>query len=221
MKIARRAVSCSHFRMPPSPPTRARIPLSRIVYAKNAKHEAFIQQFDGKLKARYVISYLVSVEFVGSTPLRKLIENELGNPKYRPDDWVSAWNMVVIFQRATEMGLSSERLGETVFPAYKRSRPALFEGRSLLDGFSILEQAYRDDTTYGGVSQGRDLEPGCARLYRKGSPLPCEYFVGVLKGVLRVFGARGSVQEVACEWEGRPSCCFEVRWDTSPPVEPR
>ena len=59
--------------------------------------------------------------------------------------------MVVIFDRAIRAGLKIERIGELVFPTYKRAHPELFVEATALDGFALLERGYREDTTYGGV----------------------------------------------------------------------
>jgi hypothetical protein len=63
--------------------------------------------------------------------------------------------MVIIFDRAVRAGVSVERVGELVFPAYKRANPTLFDGKTVLNGFELLERAYRDDTTYGGAPRLR------------------------------------------------------------------
>jgi hypothetical protein len=188
--------------------------LTTIAYARNVNHQRFVQRFEGKLKGRYVIAFLVGVEFLGGAPLRQQIERELGHPVYGPDQWVSARDMVVIFDRAARSGVSVERMGELVMPAYKRANPQAFVGRSVYDAFAILEKGYRQDTTYGGVSPEAEKLSGLMRVFRTGSPGPCQYFVGVIKGLLQCLGVvSGSVREVACQWEGAKSCCFEARWN--------
>jgi hypothetical protein len=190
--------------------------LDTIAYAKNPAHERFIQNFDGKLKGRYVIGFLVGVEFLGGAPLRGRIEAELGNPHYAPDEWVAARDMVIIFDRAVRAGVAVERIGELVTPAYKRSHPEAFAGRTIHDAFDILEGAYRQDTTYGGVSPGIEKAPGLVRVHRLNSPIPCACFSGVIKGLLQTFGVLSSVHEIACQWEGAHSCCWEARWNLVP-----
>jgi hypothetical protein len=193
------------LRKPPS--------LTTIAYAKNLDHQRFIQSFEGKLKGRYVMAFLVGVEFLGGAPLRQQIERELGNPAYGPDQWASARDMVVIFDRAARHGVSVERMGELVMPAYKRANPQAFAGKSVYDAFAILERGYRQDTSYGGVSPEPEKLAGLMRVFRSNAPGPCQYFVGVIKGLLQCFGVGGSVREVACQWEGAKSCCFEARWN--------
>ncbi len=190
--------------------------LESIAYAKNPAHERFIQNFGGKLKGRYVIGFLVGVEYLGGAPLRKQIEAELGNPRYGPDEWVAVRDMAVIFDRAIRAGVSVERMGELVMPAYKRSHPQAFAGRTVQDAFDILERAYRQDTTYGGVSPGLEKAPGLVRVHRFNSPLPCPCFSGVIKGLFHTFGVLSSVHEIACQWEGANSCCWEARWNLAP-----
>jgi hypothetical protein len=189
--------------------------LSTIAYAKNLAHQRFVQSFEGKLKGRYVMAFLVGVEFLGGAALRQQIEHELGNPHYAPDEWTSARDMIVIFDRAARAGVSVERMGELVMPAYKRANPQAFAGKNVIDAFDILERGYRMDTTYGGVSPESERMLGRVRVFRIGSPVPCPYFVGVLRGLLQCFGVAGVVSEIGCQWdEGGKSCCFEARWGT-------
>ena len=190
-------------------------PLPSVAYAKNPEHERFIQSFEGQVKGRYHLAFLVGIEYIGGHDLRARIEKELANPHYQPDDWYSARDMVVMFDRAVRAGLAVGRVGELVMPTYKRSNPKAFEGKTIIHGFEILEQAYRAHTSYGGVSPPHEVEPRCVRLYRL-SPLPCEYFVGVVKGLLSVFGIQGTSREVTCQWEGGVRCCFEARWEDAP-----
>jgi hypothetical protein len=187
--------------------------LTSIAYAKNVAHEKFVLGFDGQLKGRYVIAFLVAVEYLGGAALRKAIERELGDPLYVPDQWTPARDMIVIFDRAARAGVSVERMGELVIPAYKRAHPEAFVGKTVLDASDILERGYRNDTTYGGVSPEAEKSPGRLRAFRANSPVPCQYFVGVIRGLLQVLGTTGTVHEVACQWEGGgKSCCFEARW---------
>lgn len=190
-------------------------PLPTIAYAKNAAHERFIKSFTGQMKARYNLAFLVGVEYIGGQALRAAIERDLGDPRYRPEDWCSTLDAVLIFDRAARAGISVERLGELVLPTYRRANPKVFDGKNVTDGFDILESAYRADTSYGGVSPGHEVKPGRVRLFRADSPLPCAYFVGVVRGLLQVFGVSGEVREVACQWEGEPVCGFEARWSAS------
>lgn len=187
-------------------------PLPSIAYAKNRDHERFVQSFVGQLKGRYHLAFLVGTEFVGGKALREAIEEELGHPNYPLNEMAPARDVVVIFDRVVRAGVAVERIGELVMPTYKRANPKLFEGKSVHDGCALLEKAYREDTTYGGVSPTSEAGPGHVRLFRTNSPLPCQYFVGVIKGVLQVMGVQGSVEEVACQWEGAPSCGFQARW---------
>src|SRR5205807_6291833 len=163
----------------------------QIVYAKNVAHQQFLDSFNGKLKGRSSIAALVVIEFIGGSRLRKDIEAELGNPTYQPEEWCSARDLIVMYDRALRAGVSAERLGYRVMPTFKRSVPAFFEGKTARDAFQILEQAYRENTTYGGVAPGAHVEPTRALVYRKGSPLPCDYFVGVINGLLGIFSVRG------------------------------
>jgi hypothetical protein len=185
----------------------------KVAYAKNPIHERFIQAFQGKLKGRYLIAFFVGVEYLGGGALRQQIERELGQPHYGPDQWVDARHMVIMFDRAVRAGASVERIGELVMPAYKRAHPEAFVGRTIFDAFEILERGYRQDTTYGGVASVPELSPGRVRVFRSNSPLPCQYFVGVIKGLLQCFDSIGSVQETRCQWEGHDRCCFETRWN--------
>jgi hypothetical protein len=188
-------------------------PSMTISYAKSPAHEAFIQAFDGQVKARYLTAYLNYVGTLGSPQLRTDIERALGSPRYQPDDWRPVREAILIFDRAARAGVSVERMGELVMPTYKEGHPLAFEGRTMTDAFDILEAAYRRDTSYGGVSPGLVKGPGRASVFRQNSVFPCAYFVGVIKGLLRLFGTEGTVVEVECQWQSKPSCRFDARWD--------
>jgi hypothetical protein len=184
----------------------------QIVYAKNAAHQQFLESFNGQLKGRSNLAFLVVIEFIGGPQLRKDIEVALGYPTYQPDEWCSARDAIVMFDLAIRAGVPAERLGYRVMPTYKRQFPAVFEGKTVRDAFEILEQAYRANTTYGGVAPGALVEPTRALIYRQGSPLPCDYFVGVINGLLGLFSIRGTSREIECQWNGAPACCYEARW---------
>lgn len=184
----------------------------QIVYAKNAAHQQFLDSFNGKLKGRSNLAFLVVIEFIGGAQLRKDIEAALGNPTYQPDEWCPARDAIMMFDRAMRAGLPAERLGYRVMPTYKRAFPAHFQGKTVRDAFGILEYAYRSNTTYGGVSPGALVEPTRALIYRKGSPLPCDYFVGVINGLLGIFSIGATTREIACQWNGASACCYEATW---------
>ncbi|HWZ42239.1 MAG TPA: hypothetical protein VNW97_02125 [Candidatus Saccharimonadales bacterium] len=184
----------------------------RIVYAKNDAHQKFLDTFNGQLKGRTNLSFLVVIEFVGGEQLRKKIEAMLGNPTYLPDEWCSARDAIVMFDQALRAGVAAERLGHRVMPTYKNNFPAIFEGKTIRDAFEILERAYASNTTYGGVSPVAVVEPKRALVYRKGSPLPCDYFVGVINGLLKLFSIDSTTREIACQWNGAPACCYETTW---------
>jgi hypothetical protein len=187
--------------------------LTSVFYAKNGEQERFIlHDFKGQLKGRYVIAFLVGIEYLGGKGLRRQIELELGDPHYALDGWVSGRDLVIIFDRAARAGVSMERMGEILVPAYKRANPEEFVGRTVQDGADILERAYRLATTYGGVSPAHEKSTHQLRVYRMNSPMPCLYFAGVIKGLLQTFSLLGTVRETSCQWEGAKSCCFEARW---------
>jgi hypothetical protein len=192
----------------------ARLPLESVSYAKNPEHERFVLGFKGRIKARYNVAFLVGAGLTGGAELRASIEAELGNPKYGLDDWVDARDAILVLDRCIRAGVSVERVGELVLPAYKRAHPQVFEGKTVINAFEILEAAYRADTSYGGVSPGLVASAGRATVYRRDSPLPCDYFVGVIRGLLTVFGVRGTVREVECQWEGAQSCTYATTWAT-------
>lgn len=185
---------------------------NQIVYAKNAAHQKFLEGFQGQMKGRSSIAALVVIEFVAGSKLRKEIEAELGNPTYQTHEWCSARDLIVIYDRAIRAGVSAERLGIRVMPNYKRTFPELFEGKTVRDAFGILEKAYRENTTYGGVAPAAQIEPSRALIYRKNSPLPCDYFVGVINGLLDLFSVKAATREIECQWEGAPACCYETQW---------
>ncbi len=187
--------------------------LDSVAYAKNPDHERFIQAFTGQCRGRYHLAFLVGVEILAGPPLRAEIERDLGHPRYVSDQMYGGRDLAVIFDRAMRAGIRAERLGELVIPTYRRANPHLFDGKTVADAFEILELGYRTDTTYGGISPAHEVEPGRVRIFRAGQPTPCAVFVGVIHGLLKVFGAEGSAAETACQWEGARACCFEARWD--------
>lgn len=184
----------------------------QIVYAKNAAHQKFLDGFEGKMKGRSSIAALVVVEFIAGSKLRKEIEAELGNPTYQTNEWSSARDLILIYDRAIRAGVSAERLGHRVMPNFKRTFPELFRGKTVRDAFGILERAYRENTTYGGVSPAAQIEPTRALVYRKNSPLPCDYFVGVINGLLDIFSVKATTREIECQWNGVQACCYETVW---------
>jgi hypothetical protein len=192
-----------------------RPPLESVAYAKSSAHQRFIQGFEGQLRGRYLSVFLQIAGVLGGPKLRTDIERELEHPRYHPDQMSSARHGVLIFDRATRAGVSVERMGEMVMAAYKQANPEVFEGKSVLDAFELLEAAYRRDTTYGGVSPGLRLGRNEASIFRRNSAFPCAYFAGVIKGTLLLFHVVGSVTEPECQWQGAPSCRYDARW--SPP----
>jgi hypothetical protein len=187
----------------------------QIVYAKNAAHQQFLNSFEGKLKGRSNLAFLVVIEFIGGAGLRKDIESALANPVYQPEEWYSARDAIVMFDRAIRAGVPAERLGHSVMPSYKRTFPERFHGKTTMrDAFELLEQAYRAHTTYSNISPGPLVESTRALIYRQGSPLPCNYFVGVIEGLFRLFSVKATTREIACEWNGAPACCYEANWSS-------
>jgi hypothetical protein len=184
----------------------------QIAYAKNAAHQRFLENFNGKLKGRGNIRFLVTIEFMGGAQLRKDIELALGNPTYQPEEWYSARDAIMMFDRAVRAGLPMERLGYRGMPFIKQASPALFQGKTVRDAFAILEDTYRDNTTYGGVKPGVLVEPTRALFYRQGSPFPCDYFAGLINGLLGLFSVEAKTREIACQWGGAPECCYEASW---------
>ena len=194
----------------------ARAPLTSVSYAKNELHERFVLGFDGQVRGRYCLAYLVGTGILGGPELRASIEHDLGNPKYGLEEWYPSRDAVFIFDRALRAGVSAERMGELVIPTYKRAHPDEFAGRTILQAFDILEAAYRRDSKLSDISPGPVVGTGRATVYRKDAPLPCAYFLGVLKGLLAAFGVTGTAREVDCQWDGAKSCAYETRWASGP-----
>jgi hypothetical protein len=186
--------------------------LSSVAYARNALHQRFVLEFEGQLRARYNLVFLETVGVLGGAKLRRDIERELGHPRYAPDGWASVRDAILIFDRAVRAGVSVEQMGELVMPTYKQANPDVFRGRSITDAFEILEKGYRQDTSYGGVSPGLKTGRDHASVFRRNSVFPCLYFVGVIRGLLGLFGVQGTIGEVECQWQGAPSCRFDARW---------
>lgn len=188
--------------------------LKTVAFAKSPEHERFVQDFKGKTRGRYALAYLVGVGVLGGPKLRASIETELGNPQFVPGEMYPALHVAVICDRAVRARLAITRLGELCFPAFRRAHRGLFEHKSVMDGFQLLERASRQDSGYYGDQRWPDpkVEPGHAVVYRPGRPTPCDAYVGILLGMLRSFGVEGSAEETACLWEGAPYCAFETRW---------
>jgi hypothetical protein len=183
-----------------------------VHYAKNPRHDRFLCEFEGHIKGRYLLALLVGTGVLGGLPLRQEVERELGLTSCAPDQMYDAALYIRACDRASRAGLSMVRMGELIFPAYRRSHPALFEGKTVVDAFRLLEHAYRTETSWGGMSQPLRLQGNQATFYRKSQPGPCELGKGALLGVLRTFELSGAVDEVACQWEGAEACRLEVTW---------
>ena len=186
--------------------------LPRISFAKNPAHEKHLRHYEGKVKGRYLRAFLAGAAFQGGPGVRAAIERELDDPDYMLDEWYPVQDMVLIFDRAARAGIDLARMGGLVLPAYQRAHPEQFEGKSVEQGFDVMEQGFREHTTYGGVSPAHEVQPGRVRLFRTNSPVPCHFFAGVIVGLFKVYGVEGTVEEVTCQWEGAESCCFEASW---------
>lgn len=188
--------------------------LPTVAFAKSPAHERFVQSFEGQTKGRYVIAYLAGVGVLGGASLAESIKRELGNPVYLPDGMYPGRDLAVICDRAARAGFSLSRLGQLIMPSRQRANPEMFRDRTIQEAFEVLEQASRRDTTYYENKSWPSprIEPGHAVVYRPGRPTPCETFVGIVEGLLRIFGVSGTVRETACLWEGSSHCTFEARW---------
>lgn len=188
--------------------------LPTVAFAKSPAHERFVQGFEGQTKGRYVIAYLAGVGVLGGHTVVDSIKRELGSPVYLPDGMYPGRDLAVICDRAARAGLSLARLGQLIMPSRQRANPEMFEGKTIEEAFEVLEQASRRDTSYYENKSWPPpkIEPGCAVVYRPGRPTPCETFVGIVQGLLKVFGVSGSVRETACLWKGSAYCTFEARW---------
>lgn len=183
----------------------------KIAYARNAAHNQFLHNFDGKVKGRYQLAFLVGIGFVGGLQLRQDIETDLGNPIYALDEWYSGRDVILMFDRAVRRGLSPERIGLLSVPAYKRANPSVFEGKTIRQAFEFLDQGFRSETTYG-TCPAAILESTRALIQRTDAPIPCGYMVGLLKGLLDLFEVQGRVREIECQWDGAGACRFEAGW---------
>ncbi len=188
--------------------------LPSVAFAKSPDHERFVQSFEGQTKGRYIIAYLAGVGVLGGHAMVDAIKGELGNPVYLPDGMYPGRDLAVICDRAARAGLSLARLGQLIMPSRQRANPEMFQGKTIEEAFEVLEQASRRDTSYYENKSWPppQIEPGCAVVYRPGRPTPCETFVGIVEGLLKVFGVTGAVRETACLWEDGAHCTFEARW---------
>jgi hypothetical protein len=187
-----------------------------VRFAKTPEHAEFLRTFEGQIKGRYIIAVLVGIGVLGGAELRAEVERQLGHASFTPDQMYPASEYVLACDRAARAGLSFVRIGELIFPAYRRAHPELFEGRTVFDAFKLLEHAYRTETTWGGMSAPMALDGRHATFYRRSQPAPCEMGKGVLLGVLRAFDATGTVEETACQWEGAEACRLDVVLDPLP-----
>jgi predicted hydrocarbon binding protein len=191
-----------------------RAPLDTIAYAKSPAHERFLRTFEGRTRGRYCLAYLVGLEVLGGTELRRRVEAELGNPRYQGDEWHPLQDMILIFDRAMRANVSLFRLGELVVPTYKRANPEPFEGKTVVDMFGILERGYRSESPGTQIASEVDPANRVGRIYRVDAAAPCEYFRGVVSGALKTFGQHtGSAVETTCQWEGAARCAYEGRWE--------
>lgn len=188
--------------------------LATVAFARCPAHERFVQSFAGQTKGRYVIAYLAGVGLLGGSKLVDSIKEDLGFPLYHPDKMYPGRDVAVVCDRAARAGLSLVRLGELIVPARLRANPEMFDGLTVEQAFSVLEQASQRDTSYyvNASWPAPQIEPGHAVVFRPGRPTPCETFVGIIQGLLNTYGVAGSAQETACLWEGHPFCRFEARW---------
>jgi hypothetical protein len=140
--------------------------LARVAFAKNPEHERFVQGFAGRTRGRYALAYLVGVEILAGSDLRKSIEAELGNPVYLPAELCDGRDLAVICDRALRAGVSMTRLGELVIPSYKRANPKAFEGKTVTEAFGNL----RDPRE--GLPRGLGLlrRPGVAGSRHRAGP---------------------------------------------------
>jgi hypothetical protein len=187
-----------------------------VSFAKTREHEEFLLAVRGHIRGRYLISFLVGVGIVGGNELRRSIEAELGRPYYMPEQMYPARELVFICHHAAASKLPIARLGESMAPTFKRAHPEYFAGRSVEQLCEIIERAYREETTYSSLSPEHFIMPGYARMFRKNQPAPCALFEGVLQGFLASMGTVGTVDEVACQWEGASSCTYDIHWAARP-----
>jgi hypothetical protein len=112
---------------------------------------------------------------------------------------------------AAEGGVAPARLAAMVMPKCKQAVPTVFpRGRATL-------RAMLDSMTRVNKSE-TDYEPfrvelvGSNRLAFRRTPNPfaCEFTVGFIEGLLRVYGHKGVVQETSCRWLGAEECVFEA-----------
>jgi hypothetical protein len=182
-----------------------------IVYARSKEHDQFLRSFVGDLKGRYLLAYAVGIEVVSGRELRLQVERELGDPRFEPETLYDIRYLVVMLDRAMRQGLSSERLGELIVPTRKRTNPQAFAGKTVGEAFQSMIDGYRADSSVGDFQL--ELAPGHARVLRGDFPGPCEMFVGVIRGLLRVMGTTGTAEETVCRWRGGVKrCIYDAHW---------
>jgi hypothetical protein len=41
--------------------------------------------------------------------------------------------------------------------------------------------------------------------------ISCDYFMGVINGLLGIFSVKATTREIECQWNGAQACCYEDR----------
>ena len=75
-----------------------------------------------------------------------------------------------------------------------------------------LEEVYRSDSTYARVVPAPTLQEDRARIFRNGTPVPCDSFCGTVAAMLKGIVVDIEVRETACQWEGAQYCRFDASW---------
>jgi predicted hydrocarbon binding protein len=48
--------------------------------------------------------------------------------------------------------------------------------------------------------------------------MPCEFFLGLLKGAFEIAGLSAEVKEIKCQWQANePKCVYEIKWEAEEP----
>jgi hypothetical protein len=177
------------------------------------KQRNFIDNYEGSCKGRYHITYLTILGIAGGQEIKEKAVEKFCSEKYLPDKMypLSEASNIVIF--GMENGVPAERMGKMVAQSYKRAAPDMFKDLTHDKVVDMLILAYSDETDVGNMLAVDYREPGKVLFSRKDSAMPCEFFVGVIKGGFEIVDLKAEVSEIDCQWkDDSHKCVFEIVW---------
>lgn len=179
----------------------------------NQRHKDFIENFQGESRGRYHITYLAIIRIVGGNDLRKLVQERYGRPVYKPEEMYPTREGAQMIIHAGEHGVPAERLGRMVPKTYERAQPEIFKDLTPEKAINLITMAYSEETSFGSTVTILEQGPGRAVIERVNSPMPCEFFSGVIEGIFEILDKPVEVKETRCQWkDDGPGCAYEITW---------